>query len=72
LFDYIRNNIFPNPRIVSLVDITAQLVSAMNSGGVTEVSDSTKKNLRRNWKRNLENLSHFLHLTIVHTSCQTV
>ena len=47
LFEYIRNNLFSNPRVISMVDITSKLLSTMSSAGINEVSDSTKKNLRR-------------------------
>jgi len=47
LFRYIRNELFPNPEVLPLRDLTSKLVTCMNSCGISQVKDSTKKHLRR-------------------------
>ena len=42
LFEYILNNSFSNPRVISMLDVTTKLVSIMSSSG-SKTSESTKK-----------------------------
>ena len=61
LFEYIRNNLFSNPRVISMVDVTSKLLSTMSSAGINEVSDSTKKNLRRKLEMEFGDFTDILH-----------
>ena len=47
LFKYIRETVFPEPNVVSMVSLTEQLVSYMKSCGETEIKAHTKKLIRR-------------------------
>lgn len=47
LFANIRDDLFPNPRILTVVELTANLVLYMKAHGVEEVQASTKKHVRR-------------------------
>ncbi|XP_053399793.1 uncharacterized protein LOC123523028 [Mercenaria mercenaria] len=47
LFDYIRNDVFKNPRVVAMKSLTDTLVSSMISFGIKEVKPQTKKHVRR-------------------------
>ena len=42
LFEYIWNNLFSNPRVISMLHIISKLVSIMSSSG-SKASESTKK-----------------------------
>ena len=45
LFDSIRSDLFTSPRIVPMMDLTAQLVDFMKDQGVEEVWGGTKKHM---------------------------
>ena len=47
LFDFIRNDLFTNPRILPLTELRAKFISFMNDCGVTDVRDCAKKHVRR-------------------------
>ena len=47
LFANIRDDLFPNPRVLTMVELTAKLVLYMKAHGVEEVQASTKKHIRR-------------------------
>ena len=47
LFANIRDDLFPNPRVLTMVELTANLVLYMKAHGVEEVQASTKKHIRR-------------------------
>ena len=47
LFLYMRNELFLNPQIIPMTDLTSRLLSSMTSFGISHVKDSTKKHLRR-------------------------
>ena len=47
LFANIRDDLFPNPRLLTMVELTASLVLYMKAHGVEEVQVSTKKHIRR-------------------------
>ena len=47
LFVFIRNDLFVNPRVTTMVELSDRLFASMNSFGVKEVKDSTKKHIRR-------------------------
>ena len=47
LFANIRDDLFPNPRVLTMVDLTENLVLYMKAHGVEEVRASTKKHIRR-------------------------
>ena len=46
LFSFIRNDLFTNPDVVPLTELSTKLVTKMHELGVIKVNDSTKKNLR--------------------------
>jgi len=46
LFANIRDDWFPNPRVLTMVELTASLVLYMTAHGVEEVQASTKKHIR--------------------------
>jgi len=47
LFANIRDDLFPNPRVLTMVELTANLVLYMKAHGVEGVQASTKKHIRR-------------------------
>ncbi|XP_078353848.1 uncharacterized protein LOC144638526 [Oculina patagonica] len=47
LFANIREELFSNPRVLPMVDLTGQLVLYMKAHGVEDVQASTKKHIRR-------------------------
>ena len=47
LFANIRDDLFPNPRVLTMVELTASLVLYMKTHGVEQVQVSTKKHIRR-------------------------
>ena len=47
LFANIRDDLFPNPRVLTMVELTANLVLYMKAHSVEEVQASTKKHIRR-------------------------
>ncbi|KAG0714704.1 hypothetical protein GWK47_001513 [Chionoecetes opilio] len=53
LFEYIREDIIPNKRIIPVTSLTTKLESLMLSGGVNLLKDSTKKNMHRRLKSEL-------------------
>ena len=46
LFANIRDDLFPNPRVLTMIELTASLVLYMKAHGVEEVQASTKKHIR--------------------------
>ncbi len=46
-FFHIRNTLFENPAIVKLSTLTKQLVTTMQSSGIADIKESTKKHIRR-------------------------
>ncbi len=55
LFEYIRTDIIPNEKIVQVTSLTAKLKSFVPSG---EISESTRKNIRRRLESEFENSVH--------------
>ncbi len=55
LFEYIRTDIIPNKKIVQVTSLTAKLKSFVPSG---EISESTRKNIRRRLESEFENSVH--------------
>ena len=47
LFSFIRNEVFANPQVLPMTDLTARLVTCLYSLGVVKARDSTKKHIRR-------------------------
>lgn len=47
LFKFIRGELFVNPEVVPMTELTSELVRNMNALGVTEIKPSTKKHIRR-------------------------
>ena len=47
LFMYIRNELFTNPKVIAMSDLTSRFVTAMKACGIDQVKDSSKKHLRR-------------------------
>ena len=48
LFEFIRLDLMKQPRLIMLTDLRDRLECSMRSQGITEIKQSTKKNLRRN------------------------
>ncbi len=55
LFEYIRTDIIPNKKIVQVTFLTSKLKSFVPSG---EISESTRKNIRRRLESEFENSVH--------------
>ena len=53
LFANVRNDLFPNPRVLTMLELTANLVLYMKAHGVEEVQASNKKHIRRKLKGEL-------------------
>ena len=47
LFDYIRSNLFLKPKVVSMIQLTCELVQILHSLGIHEVKQHTKDHIRR-------------------------
>ena len=60
LFSFIRNDLFTNPDVVPLTELSTKLVTNMHELGVTKVNDSTKKNLRRTLNTEFKETLKFL------------
>jgi len=56
--EYIRTDVFSNPRIVALSDLTAKVVCFMESNGF-EVTEATKNHMRRNLYAEFGDPLHF-------------
>ena len=59
LYRYIRLNLFSNPRIVPLGDLTSKLVSLLHDEGIVEIKPSTKTHIRRNIESEFGDTLHF-------------
>ena len=59
LYRYIRLNLFSNPRIVPLGDLTSKLVSLLHDEGIVEIKPSTKTHIRRNLESEFGDTLHF-------------
>ena len=58
---YIRNEVFPNPRIIPLTELSSIFDDSMNALGINEVDHaSTKKRIRRKLESEFEENLHFL------------
>ena len=60
LFCFIINDLFTNPDVVPLTELSTKLVTKMHGLGVTKVIDSTKKNLRRTLNTEFKETLKFL------------
>ena len=58
LFSYIRNELFPNPEVLRMTNLSSRLQSSMKSLGVSQIKDSTKKNIRRRMETELGGSIH--------------
>uniref|UniRef100_UPI00358F0FB3 uncharacterized protein n=1 Tax=Myxine glutinosa TaxID=7769 RepID=UPI00358F0FB3 len=58
LFSYIRNEMFPNPEVLPMTDLMSRLQTYMESFGVNQVRDSTKKHLRHTLEHELAGSLH--------------
>ena len=47
LFRYIRNDLFMNPRVITMRELTARLTEDIKNTGITTIRESTKKHIRR-------------------------
>lgn len=47
LFRFIRMELFGNPQVMTMTNLTSRLVASMNSLGIVQVKESTTKHLRR-------------------------
>ncbi|XP_056156559.1 uncharacterized protein LOC130130771 [Lampris incognitus] len=48
LFLFIRMELFGNPQVMTMTDLSSRLVASMNSQGIAQVKESTKTHIRRN------------------------
>ncbi|KAI8521965.1 hypothetical protein Bbelb_017190 [Branchiostoma belcheri] len=60
LFQFIRNDLFTNPRVMRMTDLSSRLVESMKSLGIEHIKDATKKHLRRCLENEFGNALHFL------------
>ena len=60
LFSFIRNDLFANPDVVPLTELSTKLVTKMHELGVTKGNDSTKKNLGRTLNSEFKETLKFL------------
>ena len=44
----IREDLFENPRVIKMIELTTNLTNWMIAGGIAAIKDSTKKHVRRN------------------------
>ena len=54
-FEYIRTDVIPSKKVVRVTSLTAKLKSFLPSG---EISESTRKNIRRKLESELEDSVH--------------
>ena len=45
-FLFIRDELFAKPQVIAMADVSSRLVASMNSLGIVQVNDSTKKHIR--------------------------
>ncbi len=60
LLSYIRNELFTNPTVIPMSDITSKLVAGMNALGCHVVKPATKKHLRRRLETTFADSLHFV------------
>ena len=60
LFLYIRNELFPNPEVLSMTNLSSRLQSSMQSLGVSLIKDSTKTHFRRRMETELGGSIHII------------
>ena len=60
LFHYISEELFSNPEVMMMTDITSRLVDSMKTFGVEKVQDSTKKNIRKRIETEFGNSLHII------------
>ena len=58
LFSYIRNILFPNPEVLPMTDLMSRLVTCMNSLGISQNKDSTKKCIHRRLESEFADTAH--------------
>ncbi|KAK0133346.1 hypothetical protein N1851_031143 [Merluccius polli] len=58
LFQFIRVELFANPKVMFMTDLTSRLVASMNSKGIIQVKGSTKKHIRRKLEREFGGALH--------------
>ena len=60
LFKYIREDLFDRPRVLKLTSLTSMLVTLLKKSGVQNVSESTKKHIRRTLTSEFGDTLHFI------------
>ncbi|KAK0133463.1 hypothetical protein N1851_031026 [Merluccius polli] len=55
---FIRVELFANPKVMFMTDLTSRLVASMNSKGIIQVKGSTKKHIRRKLEREFGGALH--------------
>ena len=58
LFLFIKNELFAKPRVIVMADVSSRLVASMNSLGIVQVKDSTKKHIRRKLESEFDGALH--------------
>jgi len=59
LYTFIRDDLFTNPRVLKMIDLTAIVVEVMSNTGITMTKESTKKHIRRNIEKEFADTLHF-------------
>ena len=58
MFDFIRNELFTEPKVVPMTYLSKKVSDCMKSLGVTELKDSTMKHIRRNLACEFKDMLH--------------
>eukprot|EP00058_Branchiostoma_floridae_P015562 XP_002601050.1 hypothetical protein BRAFLDRAFT_102388 [Branchiostoma floridae] len=59
LFQFIRNDLFSNPRVLRMTDLSSRLVESIKSLGIEQIKDSTKKHMWRSLESEFCSTLHF-------------
>ena len=59
LSQFIRNDLFTNPRVLRMTDLSSRLIESMKSLGIEHIKDSTKNHMRRTLENEFGTTLHF-------------
>lgn len=60
LFQFIRVELFANPKVMSMTDLTSRLTASMESKGIIHVKNATKKHIRRKLEHEFGGALHII------------
>ena len=60
LFQFIRMELFPDPKVMMMTEVASRLLASLESFGVDRVQDSTKKHIRRTLEQEFGESLHIL------------